>query len=110
MIGATPPSGFEGVSLQSSSLSINFGTNAGQFNGVFASGIQTLSTLPGGAAFSVLSGGRLSGGGCMVGGCLAGSISLQGILAGAGASRAGMAYVLTGFGGNTHVAIAYKKN
>ncbi|HWA39918.1 MAG TPA: hypothetical protein VG873_18850, partial [Burkholderiales bacterium] len=111
MIGATPPSGFEGVTaLTSSSLKINFGTSSGVFHGAFTMSGQALTTLPGGANISVLSGGRLTGGGCMVGACIGGNISLQGILAGAEASRAGMTYQLNAGGGITHGAIAYKKD
>jgi hypothetical protein len=70
-----------------------------------------LETFSGGAGFSVGSGGILSGGGCMTGACVGGNISLSGILAGAGASRAGMAYILMpSFSSNAHGVIAYKKD
>jgi hypothetical protein len=112
MIGATPPSSAESVTLNSSSLSINFGgTPSGVFHASFTVNGTALQTLAGGAGFSVGSGGTLSGGGCMTGACVGGNISLQGILAGAGAARAGMAYVLNpSFTSGAHGVIAYTKN
>jgi hypothetical protein len=111
MIGATPPSSAESVTVNSSSLTINFGSLSGAFHGSFTVNGTALQTLAGGAGFSVGSGGTLSGGGCMTGACVGGNISLQGILAGAGAARAGMAYVLNpSFTSGAHGVIAYKKN
>ncbi len=112
MIGATPPSSFESVTLDSSTLSINFGSSSGTFHAGFTVNGSAVTTMAPGVAFSVASGGRLiqTGSGNMSGPFCTQNIGLQGFLAGEAAARAGMAYILSTSAGNAHGAIAYKKD
>lgn len=109
MIGATPPSSSESVTLASNSMiKVNFATSSGSFHAAFTVNGSSVATPSNGVPIS-LSGSGLSGGGCMVGSFCFQQISLQGMLAGAGASRAGMAYNLETAVGDAHGVIAYRQ-
>ncbi len=108
MIGATPPSSFESVTVVSSSLTVNFGTGSGAMHAQFVWNGSNVGTMPGGASLSV-SGSTFNGGGCMAGPFCTQNINFSGIFAGDQASRAGLAYTLNVNGSGAHGAIAYSK-
>ena len=110
MIGATPPSSFESVTLQSSTLKIDFGGGSNSFHATWNVNGGTVQTPPSGGSLTV-SGAQIFGGACLVGPfSFTSSVSYTGFLAGEAAARAGLAYRLTGGWGGAHGTIAYTKS
>jgi hypothetical protein len=114
MMGSTAPtlSGLSSVSLDKSSIVVDFDRSNALLNAQFTvNGSSILKTAAGGAPIN-LSGAQLFGsasGGSFTGPFCSQSLSVTGFLAGDGATRAGLAYDLFTTNGSAIGTVAYKK-